>query len=166
MEMTVPISAVVTGTVRIVAPKAGKLGGWTPSEAVFVKDAVDDFKDDYAIDPARVFLHSFDDGNTLAFQMAFKYRDQFRGVCAMSAPMRARPVENSPDYRLQFHFVCGDQDRMNIRQVARTVSALRGLKFPVSSTTVKGLGHDYPTTKDQGEILREIARWADCLDRI
>lgn len=145
----------------ILAPKAGKLGGWTPNEAEFVKDAVDEFSDDYSIDPARVFLHSFSDGGKFAFQLAFKYREVFRGICPVAAALRTRPVENSPEFRLQFHFVCGEADPLN-RVVQRSVAGLRRLKFPVSSTTVKKLGHKYPAD----ETVKEIARWAACLDRI
>lgn len=145
----------------ILAPKADKLGGWTPNEAEFVKDAVDEFSDDYSIDPSRVFLHSFGDAGTFAFQLAFKYRELFRGICPVAAALRTRPVENSPEFRLQFHFVCGDGDPLN-RPVQASVAGLRKLKFPVSSTTVKKTGHKYPGS----ETLREIARWADCLDRI
>jgi serine protease Do len=145
----------------IIAPKAGKLGGWTPNEAEFVKAAIDNFGEKYSIDPSRLFLHSFADSGKFAFQLAFKFRDTVRGVCSAAAPIRTRPGTNSPEFRLQFHFVCGEKDPAN-KLVTRSVSGLRKLKYPTSSTTVKDLGHEYP-----GIIsLDEIARWADCLDRI
>eukprot|EP00913_Durusdinium_trenchii_P023376 g21954.t1 len=145
----------------IIAPKGAKLGGWTPNEAEFVKDSVDNLTDDYSVDPSRVFVHSFGDAGTFAFQVAFKYRELIRGVCPVGAALRTRPVENNPEFRLQFHFVCGEKDPLS-RPVQAAVAGLRKLKFPVSSTIVKNKEHEYP----DGPTLDEIARWADCLDRI
>jgi len=145
----------------ILAPKAGKLEGWTPNEATFVKDAVDDFADTYSIDRRRVFLHTFGEGAEFAFQVAFKYPEEFRGVAAAGAALRAAPPGNGPDALQQFHFVCGDQDPA-LGFVKASVASLRRMKYPASSTTVKGLGAEYPKV----EQLEEIARWADCLDRI
>jgi len=147
----------------ILAPKAEKVNGWSPNEAEFVKDAVEEFTDKYTVDPARIFLHSFSKGGGFAYQLAFKYREKFRGVAVAAAGIspRSRPPENHPNFRLQFHLVCGDKDNQ-LRAVQGTVSGLKRLKYPVSFTLVKELDHRYPS----GEDVMEINRWADCLDRI
>jgi len=147
--------------ILILAPKAGKLEGWTANEAVFVKDALDDFADDYSIDPDRVFLHSYDDGAAFAFQVAFKYQSAFKGVAVAGAALRSRPPENGPETLQYFHFVCGSDDPVN-RFVSRAVASLRKLNYPTSSTTVEDFGHQYC---QEGQIT-EIARWADSLDRL
>jgi len=145
----------------ILAPKAEKLAGFQPNEATFVKAAVEQFIEQYSIDSARVFLHGYSSGGRFAYHLAFKFRETFRGVAAAAAVMRTRPGENKPDSRLQFHLVCGDKDNA-YGSVQATVKALRRMKFPVSFTTIKARAHKYPPTEE----VREIGRWADCLDRI
>ena len=127
----------------------------------FVKECVENVSTKYSIDPDRVFLHSHSDGGNFAFHLAFKHRDLVRGVAAVAAPLRSRPLENNPEYRLQFHLVCGDQDRL-WAAVKKTAAGLRRMKYPVSLRKVFGHGHRYPPSRD----VREIGRWADCLDRI
>jgi serine protease Do len=145
----------------ILGPKAAKIGGWTQNEAEFVKDALGRLTEEYSIDKNRVFLHTYSTGGKFAYQLAFKYREQFHGLAAAAAPLRTRPPESDPDYRMQFHLLCGDKDNL-YRAVQRTVSGLKRLKHPVSFTTLTGRAHKYPADE---EVL-EIGRWADCLDRI
>ena len=145
----------------IVAPKAAKIAGWNLNEAQFVKDALEQFTQTYAVDSARIFLHSFSKGGRFAYHLTFKYRELFRGVSVAAAPLRVRPPENKPEFRLQFHLVCGDKDS-RFRLVQATAAGLRRLKFPVSFTTIKDRDHKYPSE----EYVREIGRWADSLDRI
>jgi serine protease Do len=145
----------------LLAPKAEKIAGWNPNEAEAVKAAVDYFRSAYAVDPTRVFVHSYSTGGSFAALAAFKHRDLFRGLALAAAPIRIAPPENEPDFRFQFHFVCGDRDNLH-PLVERTVKGLRDLKYPASLTTVPGHEHKYPA----GEHIDEIARWADMLDRI
>jgi serine protease Do len=145
----------------LLAPKAEKIAGWSDSEAEFVKDAIEDIKKKYAIDDSRVFLHTFGDAGNFTFKLAFKYRELFRGVAAVSAPLRTAPQENSPEFRMQFHMVCGDKDSL-YRNVQQSVAGLKTRKYPVSFTTVKGRDRKYPPAVQ----VQEIARWADALDRI
>ncbi len=145
----------------ILAPKAKNVGGWNLNEAEFVKETVEQFQADYSIDPARVFLHSFSNGGQFAYHLAFKYRDLFRGIATAGAALRARPPENNPEFRLQFHFVCGDKDNL-YPLVSRTMTGLRRLKFPTSFTIIKAYSHKYPPI----EQVQEIGRWADALDRL
>ncbi|MBT6156570.1 MAG: PDZ domain-containing protein [Planctomycetaceae bacterium] len=145
----------------ILGPKAQQVSGFTPNEAEFVKDALEQMTEKYSIDTNRVFLHTYSNGGKFAYQLAFKYREQFHGVAAAAAPLRTRPPENDPDYRMQFHLLCGDKDSL-FRNMQQTVGGLKRLKYPVNFTTMKGRAHKYPAEEE----TEEIGRWADCLDRI
>lgn len=145
----------------MIGPKAADVSGWTLNESEFVRDAVDEFMQGYSVDPARVFVHGFSDGGRFAYHLAFQHRDLFRGVAAVAAPVAERPPENDPDFRLQFHVICGGTDDV-LPAVRASVEALRQLKYPVSFRAVEEHGHEYPPE----EALRELARWADSLDRI
>ena len=145
----------------ILAPKASELAGFNPNEGEAVKRLVEQFQEDYSIDSNRIFLHSFSTGGKFATHMAFKYRELFRGLALAGAPLAGRPPENKPQFRLQFHFVCGKKDLLN-RLVSGAVAALKRLKYPVSYSAVDDLAHKYPPE----EPTEQIGRWADELDRI
>lgn len=145
----------------LLGPKSGKLEGWTSNETEFVKDAIDDFKETYSVDPARIFLHSFSDGTKFAFQVAFRHNDVIRGVAIAGGAMRTRPGGNSPVNPMQFHFIVGEKDPV-LRFTKIALRMLQQLKYPAGLTTVKDLGEAYPSQK----YVKEFARWADSLDRI
>ncbi len=145
----------------ILAPKAENLNGWNLNEADFINAAVGEIQEEYSIDPTRIFLHTFSDGGRMAFHLAFRDRDVYRGVAAVTSPVRVRPEENEADHRLQFHFVVGDQDA-NLEAVNQSVEGLRQMKYPANLSTVQGGEYRYPPA----EQVQEIGRWADALDRI
>ncbi len=147
--------------VILLAPKAKQISGWNADEAVFVKDAVDEFMARYTIDRSRVVLHGFDSGGRFAYELAFKYRELFRGVSTVAAPLREPPPDNEPDFRLQWHLISGDGDPLH-RAVEGSVRALRAMKYPVVQVTIAGGGHQYPPT----EQILDLVRWIDALDRI
>lgn len=144
----------------LLAPKA-KTGAWNPNESGFVKDLVDRFMQDYSIDPKRVVLHSYAESAQFAFQLAFQFRALFKGVAVASAPVRKLPQENNPEFRLQFYLSCGEQDPV-LKDVKKSVERLRKMEYPLVMTTIPDEKHDYPSV----DILLEIARWIDSLDRI
>lgn len=145
----------------LVGPKAQKISGWTPNEGEIIKALVEDLKEKYSIADNRTFLHTYSNGGRLAYPLLFKHRELFQGLAAASSPLQGRPEENDPDFRQQFHIVVGEQDALKPR-VDASIKALQKLKFPLSSTTVKGLKDKYPPE----ETIEEITRWADSLDRI
>ncbi|MEX0716692.1 MAG: PDZ domain-containing protein, partial [Planctomycetaceae bacterium] len=147
--------------IMIVAPKADALAGWTPNEAEFVKDSVEDFLETYPVARDRIFLHTYSNGGDLGWNVVFKHRELFRGAAAVASPLKTRPLESSPEHRLQFHLACGDQDNL-FRNVQQSAAQLKALKYPVRLTTIDGRDHRYPPA----ETIEEIGRWADCLDRI
>jgi len=145
----------------LVAPKAEKLAGWQPGEAEFVKALITRIREQYTIDAGRISLHSHASGSQMAWLMAAKHRDLVRAVAVTGAPFLGQPLDNEPDFRQQFLFVCGDGDKL-LARVKSTVAGLRKLKFPVAFDPIKGLGAKYPAD----EVVDEIGRWVDCLDRI
>lgn len=145
----------------LVAPKAEKVGGWTPLEAEYVKDCIDWVKEKYRIDPQRVLVHSYSSGGPFAWFVAFKYRDTIRGVAMASQPLVGVLPENEPELRQQFYFVCGEDDPL-LNAVKAAVAAIRKAKYPTVLTSIPGLAHKYPSDDD----LEEIARWIDSVDRI
>jgi serine protease Do len=144
-----------------VAPKAGQIAGWIPDEAEFVKDTVEQFLEKYSIDRSRVVVHGYSGSGAFAYQMAFKYRQLFRGIVTVHAPLLAPPPDNEPDFRTQFYLLSGADDPAH-RAVEFTARALADFKYPVIHTTLAGTAHKYPI----GSLLSEIAVWIDALDRI
>ena len=145
----------------LLAPKAAQVAGWIPDEIEFVKDTVEMFFEKYSIDRSRVVLHGYGPAGGFAYQVAFKHRALVKGLSTIAAPLSGSPPDNEPEFRLQFHLVCGDNDAL-YRGVQATAKGLRDMKYPVVETTMDGAGHKYPT----GDYLTEIAIWIDALDRI
>jgi serine protease Do len=145
----------------LVGPKAAEVSGWTPGEADFVRGVVEHLQAAYTIDPARIVVHGHGDGGQFAFHVAFRDRNLFRGIAAGSAPLRASPPDNDPEFRQQLYVLCGEQDPL-LPAVTQTVSGLKRLKFPVTFRQVPEAGESYP----DAEIVDEIGRWIDALDRI
>jgi serine protease Do len=146
----------------VVAPRAADLvGGWTANDTEFVKDAVVRMKELYTIDADRVIVHGYADATDFAFQLAFKYRDQFTAVAAASGALASQPDENRPEQRLQFYLAVGEKDAQRAALQA-AANALRQLKFPVTLNVIAGWEHKYPPE----ETVGELARWVDVLDRI
>jgi predicted esterase len=115
----------------------------------------------YTVDPARIVLHGFSEGGQFAYHLAFKYRELFRGLVPVAAPLQERPPDNDPDFRLQYYLLCGTLDE-RYRLVQGTAEGLRSLKYPVVLSPVEGLDAKYPPD----ERLRQIGKWIDSLDRI
>ena len=145
----------------LVGPKADQVARWTPGEAKFVEGLVAHIREKYTIDPQRIFVHSHASGGAMACLLSTRQREVFRGLVLAGAPFQGPIVDHEPEFRQQFHFTCGSDDK-GLTAVKKAVEALRKMKFPVSLTTVKGLGAKYPAEAE----IDEIGRWADCLDRI
>jgi len=145
----------------LLAPKAKQIAGWSLDETEFVKDAVDLFLEKYSIDRGRVVLHAYSGSGPFGYQLAFKQRPLFHGICTVAAPLFQPPPDNEPDFRTQYYLVSGDADPSH-RGVTATAQGLRGMKYPVTHAVIEGGDNSYPSA-DQ---VRQIARWVDALDRI
>jgi serine protease Do len=146
----------------LLGPKAADLAaGWQANETEFVRDTVASFQKKYSIDASRIVLHGYSKSGPFATHLAFKHRDLFRGLVLAASPLSEPPPENLPEYRLQFHLVCGSKDKLH-PLVEQHVTGLRKLKFPVSFTSLAELEHHYPGT----DGVEAIVRWIDLLDRL
>ncbi|MCA9054572.1 MAG: PDZ domain-containing protein, partial [Planctomycetaceae bacterium] len=145
----------------LVAPKAADLSGWTAGETEVVRELVEQVQRDYTIDPQRISVHGFAEGGRFAWDVAFKYRDLFRGVITASAPLREAPPDNDPDFRVQMCVVGGANDPRRGR-IEKSVEVLRDAKFPTRLIVVEETAADYPPES----TVEELARWLDVLDRI
>ncbi len=146
----------------LLGPKAANVAaGWQANEAEFVQETVVTFQKKYSIDSSRVVLHGFANSGPFATHLAFKHRDLFRGLVLAAAPIAERPPENLPEYRLQFHLVCGAKDRAH-PFIDRNVASLKSLKYPASFTSLPDLEHRYPNAAG----VDAISRWIDSLDRL
>jgi serine protease Do len=145
----------------LVAPRAGDLSGWTPGESEIVRQIVEQVQQEYTIDPARICLHGHAEGGRFAWSTAFKHRELFRGVVASAAPLREPPPDNDPDFRTQLCLVVGQDDPLRPR-VERSGEILRSMKYPTRLIVVPELGEAYPPA----EVVDQLARWIDLLDRI
>jgi serine protease Do len=146
----------------LLGPKAANVAaGWQANEAEFVQETVGAFQKKYSIDASRVVLHGFADSGPFATHLAFKHRDLFRGLALAAAPILERPPENLPEYRLQFHLVCGAKDRVH-PFVERTAASLKVIKYPASFISLPDLEHRYPNATG----VDAMARWVDSLDRL
>lgn len=148
----------------LLSPKPADPSGWNPGDAGFIKDAVAHFAGTYNVDPARVIVHGYADGGPLAYSVAFKHRETFRGLCAASTPLAAPPPENHPDYRLQVH-LHGVKSDPAFPKMDATAKILRALKFP-TSFAVEQEGNGAEQRYPSDEQVEKIGRWADALDRI
>lgn len=145
----------------LVGPKAADVSGWTPGDSEFVSGVVAHLREQYTVDPARIVVHGHGAGGVFAFHVGFKHRDLFRGLVIGSAPLRAPPPDNDPDFRQQLYLVCGANDPL-LPAVTQTAEGLRRLKFPVTFAELPDAGEQYP----DGEAVEQIVRWLDALDRI
>ncbi len=146
----------------LLAPKAADLAaGWQANEAEFVRETVVSFQKKYAIDANRIVLHGFANSGPFATHLAFKHRDLFRGLILAGIPITERPPENMPEYRLQFHLLCGSKDKFH-PFVERNANGLRGLKYPTTFTSMPDLEQRYPNA----DGVEAMVRWVDSLDRL
>ena len=145
----------------LVAPKAADLSGWTAGETEVVRELIEQMQRDYTIDPQRICVHGFAEGGSFAWDVAFKYRELFRGVMTASAPLREAPPDNDPDFRLQIGCIAGANDPRRSR-IEKSVEVLRDAKFPTRLIVVEEAAADYPPES----TVEELARWLDMLDRL
>lgn len=145
----------------LLAPKANDGSQWSPLEAGFVKAAVEEFQANYSIDPERILLHSYSTGAAMASQLVFKERSLFRGLSLVAASSVSKAPENMPEFRLQVHLYCGEDDpRSQVMQLLSQM--LQAARYPVTFHLLPGVKHRYVTEPE----AEEIGRWIDALDRI
>lgn len=144
----------------LVAPKSTDPARWLPGEAAFVDRLLGEVASGYNVDPARVVVHGYESGGTLAFLMGFRNRETIRAIAAVEAMPVGQPPENDPLGRLAIYYAAAGKSRL-ARGVESAIATLRKMKIPV---VAKNLG-DVPRCLNADE-LADLARWIDTLDRI
>jgi serine protease Do len=146
----------------LLGPKAANVGtGWQANEAEFVHDTVVAFQKKYSIDPGRIVLHGFAKSGPFATHLTFKHRELFRGLILASSIVGQRPPENLPEYRLQFHLICGSKDATHAL-AQRNANSLQAIKYPATFTSIPDLEQRYPN----GDGVNALATWIDSMDRL
>lgn len=144
----------------LVAPKPADPNRWSPQEAVFVRKLLDVVDATYSVAPARVVVHGYEGGGTLASLVAFRNPDAVAGLATVEAPLLGRPPENEPTRRLALYLAWAEKSPHG-SALEKTVERLREMAVPVMT---KRTGPE-PRYLDDAERA-ELVRWIDMLDRI
>ena len=114
----------------------------------------------YTIDRRRVVAHGMGIGGQMAFHLGFTARDLIRGVATTGSAANVAKKDNLSNRRLSFYLMAGDRDPL-FKAVAETRTKLVERNFPVFFREVVNMGRQYPTE----DLLRDLGRWIDVLDR-
>jgi serine protease Do len=144
----------------LAGPITEQEGGWTPSDNDLVLEAVRDATTHYTIDKNRIVAHGAGNGGQMAFNLAFRVREVFRGAATLGAVL-TEPLENIPEQRLAFYVATGDRDPV-VKAIAETRQKLVNQRFPVLYRVFLNRGREYLDDR----AFEELVRWIDALDRL
>jgi poly(3-hydroxybutyrate) depolymerase len=144
----------------VAGPITEQEGGWTPSDTDLVLEAVRDATTNYTIDKNRIVAHGTGNGGQMAFSLAFRAREVFRGAATLGAVL-SEPLENIPEQRLAFYVAAGDRDPV-LQAIAETRTKLVNRRFPVLYRVFPNRGREYL----DDPAFAELVRWIDALDRL
>lgn len=146
--------------VILLLPQAKEARSWLPTETAFIRKTIENVRNEYTVDPARIAVLGSDNSGAMAYLCAFTHRDLIRGVAAIRAPVPANsPVLiNEPLQRLAA-FVGAPQEGRMAERVKSDVAQLRAARIPVTQKEVTGSEID-------DDLRAELIRWVDTLDRI
>jgi serine protease Do len=145
----------------IVAPKTDHPAGWSPNDLEFVNDCVAKVRETYRIAPERIWMHAAGNACGIGLTAVFRQRAIYRGVALAGPPPLGKLPESDPEHQLQIHLAT-TSGTSETTKLERSVKALRQAGYPAVLTTLLPTdGH-----KLADEQIGELARWAECLDRI
>jgi serine protease Do len=144
----------------LVGPITEQEAGWTPSDTELVLEAVRDVSSHYTVDKNRIVAFGSGNGGQMAFNLAFKARDVFRGAAAHAAVL-TEPLDNLANQRLAFYVAGGDRDPV-IKAIAETRNRLVTRGFPVLYREFANRGRE----EMDNNAYEELIRWIDTLDRL
>ena len=121
---------------------------------------LDQLSDRYHVDPARIVVHGYQGGGSLAYRVAFGHRQLIRGVAAVDAALPTSPPDNDPALPLAVYTTASQQSELAER-IDAGIQRLRQLQYPVTAID-QGPTPRYLNAAE----LAELARWIDTLDRI
>lgn len=145
----------------LMGPRAGDVSGWSPEQEPQVREAISWVQERYQIDPARVAVMGTEGSAPFTSKLAFKYRDLFRGIILLSAPLRAAPPDSDPDFPFQMICVSSPSGTQHKRIVA-TVDAMQKRNFPAWLIELP----QPDETPFPAAALPTLAIWLDALDRL
>jgi hypothetical protein len=118
-------------------------------------------RDQYRIAPDRVWVQATGNAASLGLLTVFRQRQMYRGVALVNPPPVGKVPENDPEHRLLLHLSAA-KGGAEASRLERSAKSLRELGYPTVFQTT-------PTTDGRtvsAGLVEELARWADCLDRI
>jgi serine protease Do len=140
----------------LLVPVSASKKRWAPTDFETITTLLDQTLADYAIDPLRVAVHAQQSGGVIGAALAFRRREQIRGLAMIQSPLTLAPPENDPDYRLSVYFASA-----NVPTLMPQVKRLRELRYPVVERKL-----DDKASYLNDVQLAEFLRWLDTLDRI
>ena len=143
----------------IAAPKAETVSGFSETDEEFAKDTAEWVIENYSVEPARVAVMGTEDSAVFATQVAFKYRDLFRGLISVNSPLRFPPPDNDPNHRLLIAHVVSANTQFR-EQIEKSVEFLRTQKYPTAI-----LENDEPELFAL-DIVDAMIQWLDAIDRL
>ncbi len=144
----------------LVGPRAEDVSGWALNEQEHVRLASTWAIENFTIDPSRVALMAQDDSGVFASELAFKYRELFRGMILIDSPLRVAPPDNDPDTKLLICFVTKEGSTFK-EAIEKTVTALQKRFFPTDHII-----ETEPTQSFHPETVHELGIWIDAMDRL
>ncbi len=150
--------------VIILAPKMENPTGWVTSDIDAIKADMREMLGTYTIDRNRIVLHGLGNGGSLAFYLGFDARDLVRGVATIGGVLTSPAKDNNPAQRLSFFMVVGGKDPA-LEAIKTTKPKLAEKKFPIIYHELPEHGNGYLEAA-HADLLRQLARWVDSLDRI
>src|SRR5205823_5326917 len=93
----------------LLGPLSQNEGGWIPSDADYIAEAVRDVTGKYTIDRQRVVAHGMGVGGQMAIYVGFNYPELFTGVAATGAVVQSIKDHAQGD-RLSFYLAGGAVD--------------------------------------------------------
>jgi len=144
----------------LVGPITEQEAGWTPNDADLVLEAVRDVTGRYTIDKNRVVAFGSGNGGQMAFNLAFKARDLFRGSATHGAVITTVP-DSVAQQRLMLYVAGGDRDPI-IQAIRDSRDRLVNTRYPVFFRVFAKQGREDLDEPSYAELFR----WIDTLDRL
>lgn len=149
----------------LLCPQSENETGWVAGESDFLREMIQDTIDRYTIDKRRVIMHGMGVGGQMAFYMGFHARDLIRAVATTGSVLANQPKPQEPARPLAFFLSTGDRDPL-VADVKESREKLAGLKYPIVFREIAEMGHQYLSDDHAAEVLEELVRWIDSLDRM
>ncbi len=139
--------------IALLLPRSADPTGWRPTDVNYLRKAISQVLQDYAIDRQRVVVGGQELGGSTAFLVAFAARDMVRGLLVKNAgtPVRLQIPDNEPQYRLAVLLTAPGMGRLHATML-RVAEQLRKLRYP---TTVQ-ISHSPDLSADE---LETIGKW-------